>query len=206
MGVINILIDKFTTVKGDLAVRRMADFEENIQGSDEILSSSKYCYFLSNTNEVLQDVTIIDVDVLEESKIMDSPVESGIVISDHRIKNPTEITVNCTIPASEWQFAYAELQMWYTQKGKDFLTIVTKADVYPNMQLIALPHKEASDTVTRLFFELRFRSILFVVPEYIAMPLATVKNPADATTVDAGKKQPKQVSSDLRNIFRGNQE
>lgn len=194
MGVLNILIDKFTTIKGDLAVRRMADFEENIQGSDEILTSGKYAYFLFNDKEQMQDVTIIDVDVVEESKIMDSPVESGIVISDHRIKNPTEIIVNCTVPAKDWKASYDEIKSWFNMATSTFLTIVTKADVYSNMQLIAIPHKEAADTVTRLFFELKFRSILFVEPDYIAMPAAAVKNESDATTVDTGNKQTKPVA------------
>jgi hypothetical protein len=188
MGVLNILIDKFTTIKGDLAVRRMAEFEENIQGSDEILSSSKYAYFLNDTVEVMQDLTIIDIDVQEDSKIMDSPVESGIVISDHRIKNPIEIVVNCTVPKSKWEETYKEIKFWYDQSGKTFLTIRTKADAYPDMQMIAIPHKETPDTVSRLFFELRFRSILFAKFVYIRMPVEKVKIKADATTVDTGKK------------------
>ncbi|MEX5502145.1 phage baseplate protein, partial [Pseudomonas syringae] len=74
----------------------------------------KYAYFVdqnsANFDEVLLDVTIIDIETFEDSKIMDSPVESGILISDHRINNPIEITVNCTLPRDSWENAYKELR------------------------------------------------------------------------------------------------
>jgi len=174
MALANIILDQFTTRRGP---------------DQSFANQQKYCLFLSGADEVLTNVTIIDVDVMEDSKIMDSPVESGILISDHRILNPKEIVVNCTLPFEDWKESYDEMKGWYERNDTEFLTVQTKADVYEDMQLIAIPHKETSDTVSRLFFELRFRSILFVKPEYIAMPLDVVENPENASNIDAGKKQ-----------------
>lgn len=193
MSIFNYLLDKFTTVRGQASTEQIIiDYEDNS------LSSGKYSYFQDESvkdsvSEVMQNVTIIDVDVLEDSKIMDSPVESGILISDHRIFNPLEITVNCTLPASDWEDTYKEIRYWFERKDTGFLTIVTKAGVYRNMQLIGLPHKENSDTVSRLFFELHFRSVLFREFLYIKMPLAKVEKPQDSSTVDTGSKQPVTV-------------
>jgi len=156
-----------------------------MQGAEE----QKHAFFIFDNQEVLKGVSILSIDVLEDSKIMDNPVETGIVISDHRIRNPLEITVRCALSEDDWDSTYRELRRYYTQTGTDFLTIKAKADVYANMQLIALPHKETPDSVTRLFFDLRFRSILFVTPSYVDMPLKAVEKPADAKTVDAGQKE-----------------
>lgn len=203
MGAIfNYILDKLTTVRGADNTTQII-----IDETDASLSSGKYAYFVDqnskNWDEVLQDITIIDIDVNEDSKIMDSPVESGIIISDHRIRNPLEITVNCTLPRDSWENSYKELRYWYEQQTTKFLAIQTKADIYPNMQLIALPHKEASDTVTRLFFELKFREVKFVVPKYIRMPLAVVEKPQNAQNIDAGNKQSKPVKeSALKKLAR----
>lgn len=206
MGAIfNYVLNRLTTVSGDLSIPKQEIVEITQQGSDDILSTGKYAYFVNQTDfsEVLQDVTIIDIDVNEDSKIMDSPVESGITISDHRINNPTEITVNCTLPRNNWENAYKELRYWYEQKTTNFLSIQTKAKRHSNMQLIAIPHKEASDTVTRLFFELKFREVRFVVPQYIRMPLAVVEKPQNAQNIDAGNKQAKPVKeSALKKLAR----
>lgn len=188
MSIFNYLLDKFTTVRGQASTEQII-----IDEKDDSLTSGKYSYFLDEniveqTVEVLQNVTIIDVDVVEDSKIMDSPVESGILISDHRIFNPLEITVNCTLPATKWEDTYKEIRYWFERKDTAFLTVVAKSGTYPNMQLIGLPHKENSDTVSRLFFELRFRSVQFREEKYIAMPLAKVEYPDLSGFVDAGKK------------------
>ena len=174
MALSNIILDRLTTRRGP---------------APDYSDQKKYCLFLSDDEEVLENITIIDIDVMEDSKIMDTPVESGIVISDHRVLNPKGITVNCTLPFENWKDSYDELIGWYQRNDGKFITIQTKADVYEDMQLIAIPHKEASDTVSRLFFELKFRSILFVKPEYIAMPLEVVENADNASTTDAGKKE-----------------
>lgn len=179
MALANIILDKLTTKRGP----------------DVDTVNQKYCLFLSDDTEVLDKITFFDADVMEDSKIMESPVESGILIADHIIKNPKGIVVNCVLDPSDWRQTYDELKGWYDRVDNKFLTIQTKADVYENMKLIAIPHKEASDTVSRLFFELRFRSILFVEPEYIDMPLDVVENPADASNIDAGKKQGTEINA-----------
>lgn len=169
------------------------------------MSERKNVRVFSPDAEIFQSIIIIDADITEDSKIMDSPVESGIMISDHKINNPKEITLNCVLPIEKWEDAYKELYFWFLQSGKKFLMIQTKADVYPNMQLVALPHKETPETVSRLFFELRFREIKFVEPKYIAMPVEKVENPANAATVDAGKKQSASVKlgASVNKFFSG---
>ena len=178
MAISNIILDKLTTRRGP---------------APDYSNQQKYCLFLSEDAEVLDQITIIDVDVFEDSEIMDTPVESGIVISDHRIKNPKQITVNCTLPFDNWKDTYDEMRGWYERNDTKFLTIQTKADVYEDMQLISIPHKETADSVSRLFFELTFRSILFVKPKYVAMPLGVVENAENASTVSAGPKQGSDV-------------
>ena len=183
MALANIILDKLTTKRGPEV--------------DTV--NQKYCLFRYDDAEVLDLITIIDIDVMEDSKIMESPVESGIIVSDHRIKNPIEIVVNCALDPADWRTTYDELKGWYEQNTTDFLTIQTKADVYENMQLIAIPHKESSESISRLFFELRFRSILFVEPEYVKMK--TTPNPEDRSRIAAGKKQGVEVSPGVQIIL-----
>jgi len=146
-------------------------------------------YFIYDGDEILSGVSILSVDVIEDSRITDSPTESGVIISDHRIFNPLEITVKCALPESEWENAYNAIARIYVQNSSELMKIKSQAQVYSNLQLVGLPHKETAENVSRLVFDLKFRSILTVTPAYVDMPKEVVKTPASAATVDAGEKQ-----------------
>ena len=178
MALSNIILDKRTTKRG---------------ADPDYSSVKKYCYFLDGETETLKNILILDVDVHQESKIMTSPTESGAILSDHRIFMPTEIIVKCTLPIENWKDVYDQLVSWYTQTETNFLTIVTKADSYTNMQLIALPHKETAESVSRLFFDLKFREVKIVEPEYVTMTVDVVEKKSDAAKVDAGQKRTKSL-------------
>ena len=181
MGLTNLVLDKLTTKRG----------------SDAPLTNEKYCLFLDGEDEVMADIVIMELDVMESSKIMTSPTESGTIIADHRVFIPIEITARCTLPIEDWKKSYDALRAWFEQTEAKFLTLATKADNYENMQLIELPHKETSESIQRLFFDLKFREVKLVAFDYKAMPLEVVESAENATTVDAGTKQ---VESDLNKL------
>src|ERR1700744_6114605 len=52
----------------------------------------------------------VKAEVRETARVMDYPVETGVILSDHRISMPTEIALTCIIPASQYSIAYVAIR------------------------------------------------------------------------------------------------
>lgn len=147
------------------------------------------------------NAVIIDLDVSETSKIMEHPIESGVVIADHKVINPVELTLRLTMPVYEYEPILRELREYWTQSTK--LTVQSKAYTYTNMVICDIPHSETPRNVSRLSFNVRMKQALEVFPQYIRLSSKQVKKPKNADTVKSGQKQGTPVkTSILQDILR----
>lgn len=156
------------------------------------------------TNALGLEAVILDGDFSETSKIMEHPIESGAVIADHKVINPTEIRVRLTMPFYNYEPIIKELREYYTVGT--LLTVQSKIHTYTNMVICDIPHIEAPENVSRITFNIRLRQALIVSPQYIKLPVSNVKNAANADTVKSGQKQgigPKtSVLKDITNAVK----
>jgi hypothetical protein len=106
--------------------------------------------------------------VNESSRMMDYPVETGAILTDHHIINQREIELSLIVPSEFYFSTYAQIRNSFLTA--QLLTVQTKASVYPNMVIQAMPHEENPDMYDAITIALRLKEIIFVMPNSIAAP------------------------------------
>ena len=128
--------------------------------------------------------SIMSCNVIDDSKMCEHPIESGAVITDHKIFNPVEIDIRLSLPNYIYDSVYEELRQIYEESPK--LKIKTKVGWYDNMVLQALPHEEKPENFDRIVFDLHFKEVKEIQPKYIKLPENKVKNAQNSTTKKVG--------------------
>ncbi len=127
--------------------------------------------------------------VRESARVMDYPVETGVLLSDHRISNPTEIELTCIIPSGQYSIAYPTIRTAW-QLGT-LLSVQTRLGTYKNMIISDLPHEEEPDMFSAVTMDIKLREVIYTVPSSIAgsglLANYSPRNPAmNSITVGSG--------------------
>lgn len=130
----------------------------------------------------------LEAEVKEYAKVMDYPVETGVILSDHRISLPTEITLPCIIPSSQYSIAYVAIRNAW--QAATLLSVQTRTGTYKNMIIQELPHKEDPELFTAITIYIKFREVIMVAPSSTA-PTGTAANfspanPKNSSNVSSG--------------------
>lgn len=129
--------------------------------------------------QLFADARPMRASVREISRVMDHPVETGAVLSDHHIIMPNEIDLVLVIQAGSYSSTYQQIKGAFINATK--LSVQTKASVYQNMIIQACPHEENPDMYDVITMSMRLKEVIFVAPASIAEPDA----PADYSPVDS---------------------
>jgi len=138
--------------------------------------------------QVFSGARPLKAEVKEYAKVMDYPVETGVTLSDHRISLPTEITLPCIIPSSQYSTAYVAIRnAWQSAK---LLSVQTRTGTYKNMIIAELPHEEDAELYTAITIFIKMREVIMVAPSSTA-PAGTTSNfspanPKNSTNVNSG--------------------
>lgn len=125
--------------------------------------------------------------VYEFADIMEHPLETGAVIADHIVFQPTEIELPLMcVGEFAYRSTYAAIRA--TFHAGTLLTIRTRTGSYPNMVITDLPHDETPDAFDAVSIRLRLREAKFVTPK-TGLSEAQVADPAQASTVNRGDQQ-----------------
>lgn len=119
-------------------------------------------YDSETLQQVFQDARPAQASVKVSAKVMDHPTETGTVLSDHKIINPREIEFALIVPSQFYSSTYQQIVAAFN--NSTLLAVQTKADVYQNMIISALPHEEDADKYDVITMSLRLREILYVLP------------------------------------------
>lgn len=126
-------------------------------------------------------------DVFEFADIMEHPLETGSVIADHIVFQPTEIELPLVcVGEFAYRSTYAAIKATFAVGT--LLTIRTRTGSYPNMVITDLPHQETPDAFDAIAIRLRLREARFVAPR-TGLAADQVANPAQASTVNRGNQQ-----------------
>lgn len=125
------------------------------------------------------------------AKIMEHPIETGAVVQDFMIVQPVEIELSLLLASDgEYQTVYQAIKGYFMTGTQ--VSIQTKADVFPNMLIQAMPHEESADMFDVIPLALKLRQVQQVLVQYQALNSTQVAQPADQSTVNAGAQQPQQ--------------
>lgn len=135
-------------------------------------------------------------DVRETSTIMSYPTETGTVLSDHHIINPSEIIIPLFVTSANYNAVYGQIRQAFIAATK--LSVQTRTGVYNNMVIADIPHREDAEMFNAIVVNVRFKEIIYVVPASVSgtpapanyVPLA----PEDQDTVLIGQKYAVPIS------------
>lgn len=143
--------------------------------------------FDQDYNQLFREARPIKAVVKESAKVMEHPVESGAVITDHRIILPVEIDMSLILASADYQSVYKAIRQYYL--NGTLLIVQTRSGVYENQIITGLPHEEDPSMFDALSIALSFKQVFFVVAQFGTVP----KHPSNTNTVNRGVQQGKTV-------------
>lgn len=150
-----------------------------------------------NFNQIFSGARPIKVTVTEIAKVMEHPIETGATITDHRVIQPVEIEMSMIITGAEYRSVYQQIRQIY--QNATLLTVQTRTASYTDMLLNGIPHEEDPDYFDAIAIILKLKEVLFVTAQFGTLPPSKVANKSQASTVQQGNKQTKEVNRSLAN-------
>ena len=149
-------------------------------------SSDVVAVLNSETNQpIFNDARPMRATVSESAQLMTHPLEDGANIVDHRILLPIGISIPFILTPDTFRQTYQEIRDVFRRSTR--LTVQTKTATYSNMYLQNMPHEEDPALFDTITIVLEFIEAMFTRVQIQALPPASVRNPADASTVDRGQ-------------------
>lgn len=136
-------------------------------------------------------------DIIETSKVMQHPVETGVTISDHHIINPIRINIQMMVSSAFYAQDYQQMRTAFINATN--LTVQTKTGVYGNMIIAEMPHQENPDIFDSIVISLNFQEVLFVAPVTVS-PAPAPANYAPADPVNSNTVQTGQQNTTTTNF------
>lgn len=152
--------------------------------------------------QLFQSARPMKANVTRQAKLMEHPIESGAVVQDFMIVQPVEIELSLILANNEYQAVYQQFK-GYFMTGTE-ISIQTKADVFPNMLIQAMPHEESPEMFDAIPLALRLKQLQQVLVQYQALTATDVANVQDQSTVNTGTQQPQESALyQITNFFGG---
>ena len=147
----------------------------------------------SGSTLLFEKAKIMKAQVKETSQMMNHPVESGTVVTDHKIINPIEITIPLMVSSADYRSVYNSIRKVFLES--DFLTIQTKSGIYKNMLISNMPHDESPDAYNALMISLQLKEVFIVTA--LTVGVTGAKHSKDATDKNTGVQSGKQKTSSI---------
>lgn len=146
--------------------------------------------------QLFSDARPYKVVVNPTSKLMEHPLETGAVVTDHRVIMPLEIELSVFLTSrgnfQDYRSVYAQLAQAFTRG--DLLTIQTRTASYRNMVIYEIPHQEDADMFDAVAVGIKLREVRYVEPQYATLKAANVSDKKQSSTVAKGEQQAPTVT------------
>lgn len=100
--------------------------------------------------------------VRETSRVMNHPVESGVILSDHHIINEVEIELPLIVTAQFYAATFSQIRQAFINATP--LSVKTRVGVYSNMIIADMPHEEDAEMYDAITLALRLRQVIYILP------------------------------------------
>jgi hypothetical protein len=140
--------------------------------------------YTQDLTQVFPDARPIKAVIKEESKVMEHPVETGVITTDHRVILPVECELSMVVNSEDYPDVYQLVRGYYL--NATLLIVQTKVGIYPNQMIAAMPHEEDPSLYNTVAIALKMKQVLFVTAAYGVVP----KNVNNSTVTDTGVQQP----------------
>lgn len=137
------------------------------------------------------EARVLEIKTHGTNKLTNAPVQTGVNLNDHKVRQPIRITIKVAIDINEdgWQKAVDLIYAAYNnmELGK-LAKIFTRHRTFVNMDLITLPCFENVESYDVFTFDLEFQEIIFNVKNADTSTIASPSNPEDSSSYARGAK------------------
>jgi hypothetical protein len=112
--------------------------------------------------QLFQEARPMKARIRENAQIMKHPVESGASLADHRVIEPRSLELLMILTAADFSGAFQQIRSAWL--NSTLLTVQTKACVYQNMIIRALPREEDPETFDVTTLTLQMEEVIFALP------------------------------------------
>lgn len=182
--------------------------ETNVVLTTGELGEIKKFQLWTKKNEVLKEtlsaLELSKINLEDNIKLFEHPIETGAVIVDHMILEPKECQIQAYINNDD-EGTLRELEQLFITGT----TMTMRADnkIVENVVIKSKPREISSSIIDKTLYSISFREAEEKEPVYVAMPPRKVTNKACASRVNSGVKQgtpKKKTQSWLYNALKGN--
>lgn len=163
-------------------------------------------------SQLFQQARPLELRIKEMAKVMQHPIETGSVITDHEIFLPQEVEIDFLLTngggiagdvlsviqgnglTSGVQSLYQQIRTYYT--SGILMTIHARSGTYNNMIIYDIAHKESAEMFDSLHVKVKFRQVQFVTAQYATLPPQDVVNQTDSSTQQIGEQNPVTATQD----------
>ena len=112
--------------------------------------------------QLFQEARPMKARIRENAQIMKHPVESGASPAGHRVIEPRSLELLMILTAADFSGAFQQIRSAWL--NSTLLTVQTKACVYQNMIIRALPREEDPETFDVTTLTLQMEEVIFALP------------------------------------------
>lgn len=172
----------------------------NVNNSSGILSSTILNSILGTTaapsfGQMFSNARPMKAFVRETSRVMEHPVETGVVLSDHHIINQVEIELPLIVSSQFYTATYGEIRQAFN--GATPLSVKTRTGVYSDMIIADMPHEEDPEMYDAITILLHLKQVIYVVTGGGAQSNFQPSDPLNSNTLPSGLQQATALSSQL---------
>lgn len=147
--------------------------------------------FDQNGQQLFRGARSIKAVVKEDSKVMEHPVETGAIITDHRIVLPVEIELSVIMQSQDYLDTYRSIRQYFL--NATLVTVQTRSGTYTNQLIASIPHEEDPQQFDTLTMAISCKQVQFVTAQFGLKP----RRPKHASTTDRGNLQPTTPSTTI---------
>lgn len=141
-------------------------------------------------NEVLTGMQVSRIAFEDNAKLFEHPIETGVVITDHEIFEPKRVVIQAYI-SNDDETTLTELEQLYLSGSP--LKIRAGNKIIEKAIIASKPFEINGAIFDKTLYNIAFRGYLEVTPTYSKMPPRKVQKKANASRVNSGVKQAKQI-------------
>lgn len=164
-------------------------------------TSDSVAIFKSDFTQAFSKARPLNLAVALNSKVMTHPLEDGSQVSDHIIKELTQLEISLLLSSSDYLSVYQDIKNAYEKN--ELFSIQTKTDIFNDMVIQKIPQTQTPNLYNALQINLsfiEFRKVKAIVRSGIGTP----RKAKDSNTANTGKQQgtQKPYNSTLSKVIK----
>jgi hypothetical protein len=161
------------------------------------MSSDVVCVLNASLAQVFELARPVKASVKPEAKPMEHPLESGAVVTDHIVFLPLEVELSMVLAGEDnYRATYKQIRDLFGRG--ELLTVQTRADSYPSLAIVSMPHEESPESFDALVLALKLREVQFVEAQFTTLK---VKHAKDSRTAKRGEQQAQAPAARQKSVL-----